>query len=513
MFERMGRREREVVTLAAQGLTDKEISAKLGISRETVSTYWRRIFLRFDSASRTEVVAKVASSLDTGRVAAVEEETAELRRAMEDCRTAQARENAQRILLEAISVASLNLLSGEIDITGTFEALLTKVLEITKSEIGFVAEVVRTEDSVPFLRLIAAVSASGQTIETKFQVHDPDSLIGQLLRDGGSVMANDLAAKPVASGLPPEGPEASSFLGLPVRLGPDMIGALGLMNRAHGYDHEIRDFMRPIVTTVANLLKAKQIEERRLLAERESARVSAKLRTLLAHLPSGVLFEDADRQIRVVNQAFCNLFHVPVPPESLVGVDCAAAIAGAKGIFADPDGAVNRILEIITQGENVANERLVMADGRVLARDFAKVDTGNGTFGFLWHYRDITSEHGGFGMLEAVLRTSMDAVIVIDEEGSIVYWNDQASEVFGYSRTEAANRCMSELIIPEEYRESHRLGLLRYLEAGEAKVFGTLIKVDGLHRSGERIPLELLIAPVPVGTRRVFSATIRRQSA
>jgi len=44
--------------LAAQGLTDKEIAAQLGISRETVGTYWKRMRQRLGVNNRTEVVAK-----------------------------------------------------------------------------------------------------------------------------------------------------------------------------------------------------------------------------------------------------------------------------------------------------------------------------------------------------------------------------------------------------------------------------------------------------------------------
>lgn len=51
------KREREILELAAQGRTDKEISSMLNISTETVSTYWRRIRQRYQAASRTEVVA------------------------------------------------------------------------------------------------------------------------------------------------------------------------------------------------------------------------------------------------------------------------------------------------------------------------------------------------------------------------------------------------------------------------------------------------------------------------
>ena len=54
------KREEQVLVLVAGGLTDKEIAIRLGISPDTVGTYWRRILAKYQAASRTEVVAKYA---------------------------------------------------------------------------------------------------------------------------------------------------------------------------------------------------------------------------------------------------------------------------------------------------------------------------------------------------------------------------------------------------------------------------------------------------------------------
>jgi PAS domain S-box-containing protein len=68
-------RERELLLLAAQGLTDHGISHTLGISIGTVGTYWGRVRIKFGPMSRTELVAVYLKeqSLDalqelTGRV-------------------------------------------------------------------------------------------------------------------------------------------------------------------------------------------------------------------------------------------------------------------------------------------------------------------------------------------------------------------------------------------------------------------------------------------------------------
>jgi len=50
-------RETEVLTLAAQGLTNKEIAYRLGISDRTVQFHMNSIFNKTGANSRTEVVA------------------------------------------------------------------------------------------------------------------------------------------------------------------------------------------------------------------------------------------------------------------------------------------------------------------------------------------------------------------------------------------------------------------------------------------------------------------------
>jgi len=50
-------REREVLLLAAEGLTDKEIALRLEIGSKTVRTYWDRIRQKLAAASRTQALA------------------------------------------------------------------------------------------------------------------------------------------------------------------------------------------------------------------------------------------------------------------------------------------------------------------------------------------------------------------------------------------------------------------------------------------------------------------------
>ncbi len=57
-MEKLSRREQEVLTLLAKGCLYKEMSARLGISMNTIRTHLKRIYEKLHVQSRTEAAAK-----------------------------------------------------------------------------------------------------------------------------------------------------------------------------------------------------------------------------------------------------------------------------------------------------------------------------------------------------------------------------------------------------------------------------------------------------------------------
>jgi DNA-binding NarL/FixJ family response regulator len=55
-IERLSKREEDVVRLLAQGLTNKDISAKLGLSEHTVKNYLFRVYEKLGVSTRVELV-------------------------------------------------------------------------------------------------------------------------------------------------------------------------------------------------------------------------------------------------------------------------------------------------------------------------------------------------------------------------------------------------------------------------------------------------------------------------
>lgn len=509
-------RESQVLSWAAKGYTDKQIASELGISQETVGTYWRRILLRFGAASRTEVVAKYAETQASSRISAAEAETQALQKAVDEHASAHAQEARKRNLIEAIKEASLNFIGGSSSFGATFKQVLASALELTDSEYGFIAEVLYDDDGQPYLRTraitnIAWDDESAALYEkheaTGFEFRNLDTLFGRVLKTEQTYISNDPKSDRYASGVPNGHPALNAFLGLPVFFGPGMIGVIGLANRPGGYDDSLVEYLNPLGEACSRLLAAYRADMAWKEAERELVASAHRLSLLMDTLSSAVVFEDAEGRIEFVNSAFCRMFSLDNSPYELIGATCAEKAGTLCSIFRDPEGFKVRIGELFARGEPVHGEILELADGRIFARDFMPVEVGGELRGYLWHYRDVTPRARERKMLNAILDADRDAVVVIDGAGVVRIWNRKASALFGYSRQEALGKELEGLIVPEANLAAYRAGLK--LLAQRQPEEPIVLKGDATVKNGPSINVEYSISAIGDETDRLYAAFIR----
>ncbi len=110
---------------------------------------------------------------------------------------------------------------------------------------------------------------------------------------------------------------------------------------------------------------------------------------------------------------------------------------------------------------------------------------------------------------EAVISTALDAIVVVDEAGDFVAFNEAAEALFGHTAQDVIGQPMADLIIPKDMRGAHHAGMSRYLKTGEKRVIGNRVEVPAMHASGETIWVELTVAPVPFEGQHYFTAYIR----
>lgn len=111
--------------------------------------------------------------------------------------------------------------------------------------------------------------------------------------------------------------------------------------------------------------------------------------------------------------------------------------------------------------------------------------------------------------LDVVLKTALDGVVVMTKAGTVAGWNKVAERTFGWSAAEVEGRRMSEVIIPDRYREAHERGLQHYLSTGEGPVLDKMIEIEALHRDGHELPVELSITVTEQAGEPVFLGFLR----
>ncbi|HYJ30607.1 MAG TPA: HWE histidine kinase domain-containing protein [Allosphingosinicella sp.] len=119
------------------------------------------------------------------------------------------------------------------------------------------------------------------------------------------------------------------------------------------------------------------------------------------------------------------------------------------------------------------------------------------------------SQAAGIEALRPVLETVLDAVVVMRRDGSVAAWNRVAERTFGWTEAEAMGRAMSELIVPERFREPHCSGLERYNRTGEERVLNRRIEIAAMRKDGTEIPVELSITTAVSVRETVFIGFLR----
>lgn len=109
--------------------------------------------------------------------------------------------------------------------------------------------------------------------------------------------------------------------------------------------------------------------------------------------------------------------------------------------------------------------------------------------------------------LAAIVETAVDAIITIDERGTIDSFNPAAERLFGYVRDEVLGKNISRLM-PAPYREAHDGYLEHYLATGEKRVIGLGREVVAQRKDGTTFPIELSVSEMQVGSRRMFTGLV-----
>ncbi len=98
----------------------------------------------------------------------------------------------------------------------------------------------------------------------------------------------------------------------------------------------------------------------------------------------------------------------------------------------------------------------------------------------------------------AMSENSGDAMIMMDHEGRVTFWNAAAERTFGYLRSEVLGQDLHRFIAPPRHDASFRRAHGSFLRTGSGSLVGKTIEIEGLHRNGREFPVELSLSAVKI---------------
>lgn len=109
---------------------------------------------------------------------------------------------------------------------------------------------------------------------------------------------------------------------------------------------------------------------------------------------------------------------------------------------------------------------------------------------------------------QAIIRSSLDAIITSDDAGRITEFNPAAERIFAISRSQALGRSLAELIIPTDMRADHQQGMARLRTGASGRILGQRLELTAQRADGTHFPVELSVVRLPV-TPALYTGFVR----
>lgn len=271
----------------------------------------------FAKRHRGELIKSLMLRIENrGLLSRLEREYVEVRHENKEMARMESLLRQKSAVLDAVSQVQ-GLFIAERNPSEIFDETLSTILRLTDSEYGFIGEVLTDEDGAGYLKTFAATDISWDEETSKFyqdnaptglEFRNHKSLFGEVLRTGEPIISNDPEFDPRAGGLPEGHPPLLAFLGVPLYMGEEMVGMLGLANRADGYSDDLLIALDPVINAAASMVEALQNRRERDAAQREAATAMESLSTAIESLNDGFVIYDSDDRLALCNSKYKEIY-------------------------------------------------------------------------------------------------------------------------------------------------------------------------------------------------------------
>lgn len=112
-------------------------------------------------------------------------------------------------------------------------------------------------------------------------------------------------------------------------------------------------------------------------------------------------------------------------------------------------------------------------------------------------------------LFDKITNSANDAIIVINDEGKVVFWNSSAEKIFGYSESEILHQDIHKLIRPEAYMHWQEIAFKKHKKTGQTAAIGKTVELNAIRKGGEIFPVSLSLASVKIKNKWNAIGTVR----
>jgi PAS domain S-box-containing protein len=109
---------------------------------------------------------------------------------------------------------------------------------------------------------------------------------------------------------------------------------------------------------------------------------------------------------------------------------------------------------------------------------------------------------------QRLLETAPDAMVFINQQGTIVLVNAQLEAMFDFGPGELVGKDLG-CLIPERFREKHRKMLARYFEKPSSRPMGLIFEIYGRRKNGSEFPADISLSSLKMDGETVAAASVR----
>ncbi|MFI1438517.1 PAS domain S-box protein [Streptomyces fructofermentans] len=122
--------------------------------------------------------------------------------------------------------------------------------------------------------------------------------------------------------------------------------------------------------------------------------------------------------------------------------------------------------------------------------------------------RDVSDRKAAEERFRGLLEAAPDAMVIVDDTGTIRLVNAQTEALFGYRREELLGRAV-ELLVPGRFREHHAAHRAGYADNRQVRPMGAELELHGLRKDGTEFPVEISLSPLETADGLLVSAAVR----